>query len=277
MAFPSGPVDQQQATVNGIIYIYSSAKGVWNRLAVTGNTITANSLALTSGTDSSNFSTGALAVTGGAGISKNLYVQGNAVLGSSTTSNLVAAATTDSTSSTTGALVVVGGAGIAGNLNVAGNVNLTAQVILGSGSTNTNVVAAATTVATTNNTGALVVNGGLGIAGNLIYTNSTLKVNSLGSVSGSVTIDLSLGNYVTATAIGNCTWTVVNYSGSGYASGFLLELTDGGAYTQTWMVGTKWPVGTAPTLTFSGVDLLGFVTDDSGTTWRGVVNMSNSA
>lgn len=276
MAFPSGPVDQQQATVNGIIYIYSSAKGVWNRLAVTGNTITANSLVLTSGTDSSNFSTGALAVTGGAGISKNLYVQGNAVLGSSTTGNLVAAATTDSTSSITGALVVVGGAGIAGNLNIAGNVNATSRVLLGSGTSTSNVVAAATTIATTNDTGALVVNGGLGIAGNLIYTNSTLKVNALGSVSGAVTIDLSLGNYVSATAIGACTWGVINYSGSGYASGFLLELSDGGAYTQTWMSGTKWPIGSAPELATSGVDLLGFVTDDSGTTWRGVLNMSNS-
>lgn len=88
-------------------------------------------------------------------------------------------------------------------------------------------------------------------------------------------INCSLGNYFTKTATGALTWTVTNVPASG-AFVFLLELTNGGTGTQTWMSGIKWPSGTAPSLTASGVDLLGFITDDGGATWRGVALMLDS-
>jgi len=100
--------------------------------------------------------------------------------------------------------------------------------------------------------------------------------NILGSGSGSRTIDISLGNFVSATTTGTTTWTFSNpISASTAATGFVLELTNGGSATQNWP-SVKWPGGTAPTLTTSGVDILTFVTDDSGTTWRGVVTMLDS-
>jgi hypothetical protein len=88
-------------------------------------------------------------------------------------------------------------------------------------------------------------------------------------------IDCSAGNFFTKTASGALTWTVSNVP-AGRAFSFVLELTNGGTGAQTWFSGIKWPGGTAPTLTASGVDVLGFITDDGGTTWRGVALMIDS-
>lgn len=88
-------------------------------------------------------------------------------------------------------------------------------------------------------------------------------------------IDCSAGNFFTKTASGALTWTFTNVP-STRAFTVILELTNGGTGTQTWPAAVKWPLGTAPTLTASGVDLLGFVTDDGGTTWRGVQLMRDS-
>ena len=109
-------------------------------------------------------------------------------------------------------------------------------------------------------------------------TGYAVAVNARGSITGAQTIDLSLGCYVTATATGAITWTVTNLTGaSTYSKGFVLVLTNGGAGTQTWMTGIKWPGGSAPTLQAAGVDVLTFFTPDNGTTWRGVLSMGASA
>lgn len=107
-----------------------------------------------------------------------------------------------------------------------------------------------------------------------IQKTYTVKENILGSVSSNVTVNLASGQYVTATSTGATDWT---FSGvpNGEAVGFVLELTAGGSYTQTWPSGVKWPGGTAPTLS-SNVDVLTFITNDSGTTWRAVGSMIDS-
>jgi hypothetical protein len=84
-------------------------------------------------------------------------------------------------------------------------------------------------------------------------------------------IDLSLGNYFTKTISGATTFTVSNVPVSGTVGEFILDLTNGGSATVTWWAGIKWASGTAPTLTASGRDSLGFYTYDAGTTWTGVV------
>lgn len=88
-------------------------------------------------------------------------------------------------------------------------------------------------------------------------------------------INCSAGNFFTKTASGALTWTFTNVPAS-RAFAVILELTNGGTGTQTWPAAVKWPGGTAPTLTASGVDVLGFITDDGGTTWRGVALMIDS-
>lgn len=106
-------------------------------------------------------------------------------------------------------------------------------------------------------------------------TASFVAVKSGVSAVAASAIDCSAGNFFTKTASGALTWTVSNVPSSG-AFSFILELTNGGTGTQTWFTGIKWPGGTAPTLTASGIDLLGFITDDGGTTWRGVQLMKDS-
>lgn len=110
----------------------------------------------------------------------------------------------------------------------------------------------------------------------LPLTGGTLTQVSQAIVAVSASaIDCSAGNYFTKTASGALTWTVSNVPSS-KAYSFILELTNGGTGTQTWFSGIKWPGGTAPTLVASGVDVLGFITDDGGTTWRGVQLMKDS-
>ncbi|MCC2630429.1 MAG: hypothetical protein K0S38_238 [Candidatus Paceibacter sp.] len=107
--------------------------------------------------------------------------------------------------------------------------------------------------------------------------NYAETVNALGNVSGATAIDYSLGSVITATATGTVSWSVTNPAASGKASSFTLVLTNGGTAVQTWMSGTKWPEGVAPTLTASGIDILSFFSTDGGTTWYGVLAMTNSS
>jgi len=85
---------------------------------------------------------------------------------------------------------------------------------------------------------------------------------------GALNIDCSAGNYFTKTINANSTFTVSNVPAS-RAYAFTLELTHTSG-TVTWFSGVQWPAGTAPTLTTGKVHLLTFVTDDGGTSWRGV-------
>lgn len=94
---------------------------------------------------------------------------------------------------------------------------------------------------------------------------------ALGSVSSTSTFNLALGNVYTATLGANTTFSVSNVPASGSTISFILDLTNGGAFTITWWTNMKWVSGTAPTLTASGRDMLSFITHDGGTTWTGLV------
>ena len=84
-------------------------------------------------------------------------------------------------------------------------------------------------------------------------------------------IDMTLGNYFTKTISTTTTFTVSNVAATGTVNSFILDLTNGGSATVTWWSGVKWAGATAPTLTASGRDVLGFFTEDGGTTWNGFV------
>jgi hypothetical protein len=103
-------------------------------------------------------------------------------------------------------------------------------------------------------------------------TNVGETVNALGNVSGATTINMNLGNVVTATATGAVQWTITNPFASGKSSTVTLILTNGGAGAQTWPSGTQWPGGNEPFMTASGVDTVIFLTVDGGTTWRAIIN-----
>ena len=106
------------------------------------------------------------------------------------------------------------------------------------------------------------------ISGNFI-ANASIREKQVAVAA--VDIDLSLGNYYTKTISATTTFTVSNVPASGTAASFILDLTNGGSQTVNFMTGIKWAGGTAPTLTASGRDVLGFFTYDGGTTWNGFV------
>ena len=81
-------------------------------------------------------------------------------------------------------------------------------------------------------------------------------------------IDLATGNLFTKTITTATTLTISNALAAGNVNSFVLELTNGGSAVITWFSGVKWAGGTAPTLTTSGKDILGFYSHDGGTTWN---------
>ncbi len=103
-----------------------------------------------------------------------------------------------------------------------------------------------------------------------------MEVYAHGSITTATTIDLENGNVHTATIGGNLTLTFSNPIASGDATSFVLELTNGGAYTLTFPAAVDWEGGTAPTLTAAGVDILVFYTRAGGTTWHGIVSSLDS-
>ena len=118
----------------------------------TANTLAVNingSLGITDTTDATSKTTGALIVTGGLGVAKNIHGK-NVFVEDVVSNSVVILDTTTSTSATTGALKVVGGISTQENLNV----GAVAKVISG-------------TDATSKTTGALIVTGGLGVAKNI--------------------------------------------------------------------------------------------------------------
>lgn len=84
-------------------------------------------------------------------------------------------------------------------------------------------------------------------------------------------IDVSTGNLFTKTISGATTFTINNVPASGTAVSFILDLTNGGSSTITWWSSIKWANNTAPTLSTSSRDILGFFSYDGGTTWAGLL------
>ena len=98
-----------------------------------------------------------------------------------------------------------------------------------------------------------------------------------GQYKGSVTaisllnIDCSAGNYFTKTINGNSTFTFSNVPSGAYGMIVEIENTSG---TISWPAAVKWPNDTAPTLDTGKTHVFVFITDDSGTRWRGVAQVN---
>lgn len=94
-----------------------------------------------------------------------------------------------------------------------------------------------------------------------------------GQYKGSVTaislldIDCSQGNYFTKTISGNSTFTFSNVPSGAYGMIVEIENTSG---TISWPSAVKWPNDTAPTLDTGKTHVFVFITDDSGSRWRGM-------
>lgn len=99
-------------------------------------------------------------------------------------------------------------------------------------------------------------------------------VNVLGDLTGGTDdIDYTLGGVVTATvSTAEQTFTFSNPPTTGKNGSFMLFLTNGGSQTVNWPASVKWSLGSAPTLTISGTDIISFTTLDAGVTWYGFMS-----
>lgn len=96
-------------------------------------------------------------------------------------------------------------------------------------------------------------------------------VSNLGSLTGTVGIDLANGNSFYGALTGNTTFTMTGFT-SGKECEFVLEITqDTTARSVTWPAAVKWSGGTIPSLsTASGArDVFTFRSRDGGTTIGG--------
>lgn len=94
----------------------------------------------------------------------------------------------------------------------------------------------------------------------------TEKLNAAGNISGSVTVDFSLGNHYSATLIGNVTFSFINLPATGQVVDILMFLYQDGTGSRT----AAFPaaVVNAPTLTTtaSKLDIFSLMTIDGGST-----------
>ncbi len=102
-----------------------------------------------------------------------------------------------------------------------------------------------------------------------------IKHNSISSVSGTLTIDLTTGNSFVTTLTENITTvTISNPPATGDYGQFVIKIIQdgaGGAFTVAWPASVIWPGGIAPTITISNsaIDEITLRTIDAGTQWRG--------
>lgn len=104
-----------------------------------------------------------------------------------------------------------------------------------------------------------------------VLQDYAVEGSAIGNVGATRTFDLAVANFFSATVDQASTFTFSNPPASGDFGAFVMELTNGGAFTVTWPASVDWPGGTAPTLTASGKDQLVFTTRDGGTNWYGFV------
>jgi hypothetical protein len=115
----------------------------------------------------------------------------------------------------------------------------------------------------------------VGISDTQTLTNKTLTgakvtVSALGTLTtGTTTLDLATAQVYTATITASDTITIAfsNAPSAGQSQVVLLRLIDAGGGTIVWPANTKFTAGAAPTLTASGVDVLGVYYDVTTTTY----------
>ena len=201
----------------------------------------------------------------------NLTVSGNLTVDG--TSTLTGAVTMGSTLGVTGAVAltaaltvgttlgVTGAATLGSTLAVTGAATLSSTLAVTGAATlgSTLAVTGATTVAV------LTASGTVTASGRAALTREDIYTSALGSISGAQNLDLSTANVFTATITGSTTFTLTNVPASGRFVPIVLRLTNGGSNV-TWPSGSKWPNGSAPTLSTSGTDQIVGNTTDGGTT-----------
>jgi hypothetical protein len=106
-----------------------------------------------------------------------------------------------------------------------------------------------------------------------LYLNDSALAEDYDALSGTTpTINVANAGAFSLTTSGNTTFTFSNTT-SGYAQGFVLQVTAGGSHTLTWPNTVDWAGGSAPDAPASGEsNLYSFYTRDGGSNWIGVLS-----
>lgn len=287
--FPSSPTNGQKYTLNGVSYYYDSTVGAWLTTVVQDPLIT--SVAHVGSSPPSLANTQAGDIWFNTDLLR-MFVYYNDGTSSQWVEPAYSTAFPQYDLLNTAFTVANVGFGIANAgysvANAGYTVSNSAYTTANAGYTVANAAfGAANGAATTTNAAAAFAKANTALAnttntvfsGNLTITGTSTVGSSI--VSGAVIetkvamaandVNLLAGSYFTKTIGSATTLTVSNVPATGNAASFILDLTNGGAGTITWWSGTKWAGGSAPTLTASGRDVLGFFTHDGGTTWSGLV------
>lgn len=102
------------------------------------------------------------------------------------------------------------------------------------------------------------------------FFEATPTGETVGSITGNATLDLTSGNVFSHAPSANVTYVFNNPPSTGTAFGFTLKVSPSATITQTWPTSVDWAGGTAPDATASGeTDVFTFYTQDGGTTYFG--------
>lgn len=197
-------------------------------------------------------------------------VSGNGLTGSATGEGATFTVTSNATAANTASTIVFRDA--SGNFSAG---TITAN-LTGTATTATNVSGGTASVTTLTTTGNATL--GDAVADSHVI-NGRLENN--GPVQSTIVtpaaldIDTSQGNYFTKTINDNSTFTFSNPPAT-KAYAFTLELVHTSG-TVTWPTSVVWPNNTPPTLTTGKTHVFVFLTDNTGTTWRGssLINYNN--
>ena len=250
MAFPSSPVNSQQATVNNILYTYNSAKSAWIRTSSISGDVVANSITvLTSLTCTGNI------IAGGVRRTTSTTAPTNAGVGDlwyDTATDIMFQYIYDGTNYIwvdINSLAVNSNAIVAGTtLSISGNGTISGNTTLGGATTHVGVVYANSGISSSSTTtGALVVTGGIGASGNITASNVT--ANHYGTIMTAAQTNItSVGNLSSLSASGTIQTTGVVYGNSG-VGGTLLTA----AQTNITSVGNLSSLSASGTIQTTGV------------------------
>ena len=178
---------------------------------------------------------------------------------------------------------------VVGNISASG-ISTLSSVIVGSATTITSggvdaVGVVSATSFTTKGTGSYQIGGTTVITSGRVVQYATLqgyaeKRYAFGNTGTAPTLDLSNGNFVTATLTGNATWVFsLGSVPSGDSVAFTLHLTNDATAgrTITWPASVVWPNGVVPTRTTTAnrTDVYTFYTFTGGSTWYGNLSIYN--
>jgi len=173
---------------------------------------------------------------------------------------------------------------LTGNVTSSGNVTVGSATTITGGGVNAVGVVSATSY-TTKGTGSYQIGGTDIITSGRVIQNSIQrsyaeKLYAFGNTGTAPTLDLSNGNFVTATLSANATFAFSLGAGvTSDAIGFTLHLTNDATAgrTITWPASVKWPNGTVPTRTTTAgrTDVYSFYTIDGGSNWYGILSIYN--